>query len=358
MNPSIRCCYPALALGLAGVFTLLAQTGPHSAVQPMPRTEQWWQDRQKLLNDRAKEGGEQAQVIFIGDSITQGWEGEGKSVWEHHYTPRKAVNLGIGGDRTQHVLWRLDNGNLEGLKPKAAVVMIGTNNSNGEDNTPGQIVDGVTAIVRKLREKLPQTRVVLLAIFPRNENFSAQRGKLLQINQVLRKLADDQWVYWVDFGHLFVNAEGLIPRELMPDYLHLTTKGYQIWANAIEDRLAAILGDSPVKDAAAPALNLSGDWLLTVQTPDGNSIERDMVLKQEGEVLTGKVAPDPDRWLEIQNGKVTGNEVSWMVKRERRNGAVVTYNVSGKVDGGKMGGIVKTEVDGQQVSVEWSARRK
>ena len=109
----------------------------HSAVEPVPRNEQGWQSRQKLLNQRAAEAGEKAQVIFIGDSITQGWEGESKEVWAKYYAHRNAVNLGIGGDRTQHVLWRLDNGNLSGLKPKAAVVMIGTNNSNGEDNTPG-----------------------------------------------------------------------------------------------------------------------------------------------------------------------------------------------------------------------------
>src|SRR5262245_58519258 len=105
----------------------------HSAVEPAPRPERIWTDRQKLLNQRAEEAGEKAQVIFIGDSITQGWEKEGKDVWEKFYSPRNAVNLGIGGDRTQHVLWRLDNGNLKGLKPKAIVLMIGTNNSNFED---------------------------------------------------------------------------------------------------------------------------------------------------------------------------------------------------------------------------------
>lgn len=84
------------------------------------------------------------QLLFIGDSITQGWESAGaKEVWARHYDKYKAVNLHIGGDRTQHVLWRLDHAPLEGVKPEAAAVMIGTNNSNGEDNTPGQIVDGV-----------------------------------------------------------------------------------------------------------------------------------------------------------------------------------------------------------------------
>jgi beta-glucosidase len=218
----------------------------HSAVEPAPRFDGGWQDRHKLLKQRAAEAGEKAQVVFIGDSITQGWEGEGKEVWAKYYAHRHAVNLGIGGDRTQHVLWRLDNGNLDGLKPRAAVLMIGTNNSNGEDNTPGQIADGVAAIVKKLREKLPQTKILLLAIFPRNENFSAQRGKLAMINQVLQKNADEQNIFWVDFGHKFLNADGTLPRELMPDYLHLSKKGYEIWADSIEERLSSIVGDKRV----------------------------------------------------------------------------------------------------------------
>jgi len=218
----------------------------HSAIEPAPRTDGGWPARQKLLNERAAEAGEKAQVIFIGDSITQGWEGEGKEVWAKYYAHRNAVNLGIGGDRTQHVLWRLDNGNLDGLKPKAVVLMIGTNNSNGEDNTPGQIAQGVTVILKKLREKLPGTKVLLLAIFPRTENFSAQRGKLAMINQVIQKNADGQNIIWIDFGHKFLRADGTLPRELMPDYLHLSKKGYEIWAESIEEKLAGIIGDRRV----------------------------------------------------------------------------------------------------------------
>jgi lysophospholipase L1-like esterase len=214
----------------------------HSAIEPVPRSDRGWKDRHELLNKRAEEAGEKAQVVFIGDSITQGWEGEGKAAWSTHFARYNAVNLGIGGDRTQHVLWRLDNGNLKGLKPKAAVVMIGTNNSNGDDNTPGQIADGVTAIVRKLREKLPDTKILLLPIFPRGENFNNQRGKILQVNQVLQKLADGQHILWVDFGHKFVTPEGRIPRDLMPDYLHLSPPAYEIWAESINPLLGKIVG--------------------------------------------------------------------------------------------------------------------
>lgn len=230
---------------VVGITTSLAQA--HSAVEAVPKTDGGWRDRQKTLNARAAEAGEKAQVIFVGDSITQGWEGAGKEVWGKYYAHRNAVNLGIGGDRTQHALWRLDNGNIDGLKPKAAVLMIGTNNSNGEDNTPEQIADGVTAIVKKLRAKLPDTKILLVAIFPRSENFSVQRGKLAMINQVIRRQAEGKNVLWVDFGHQFLNDDGTMPRSLMPDYLHLSKEGYEIWAEAIEDQLSGILGDTRVK---------------------------------------------------------------------------------------------------------------
>ena len=346
------------ALSVSVLAVAASAARGHSAEESAPRPDQGWKDRQQLLNKRAAEAGDKAQVIFIGDSITQGWEGEGKQVWAKMYAPRNAINLGIGGDRTQHVLWRLDHGNLDGLKPKAAVVMIGTNNSNGEDNAPGQIVDGVTAIVKSLREKLPQTKVVLVAIFPRGENFSAQRGKILQVNQVLHKLADGKNVFWADFGQRFVNSDGTIPHELMPDYLHLSAKGYQIWADAIEVRLSSILGDAPPKSAAAAAVNLTGDWVWTIRDPSGNPIEAPLILKTEGDKVTGKFARGEDRWLEIQNGKITGNEFSWTVKRDRPDGGAMTYRMSGKLADGKITGMTKTEIDGSEVSSEWGARRK
>jgi beta-glucosidase len=346
------------SLLVAALLAIPAVARAHSANEAAPRGDQGWKDRQELLNKRAAEAGDKAQVIFIGDSITQGWEGEGKEIWARYYAPRNAINLGIGGDRTQHVLWRLEHGNLAGLRPKAAVVMIGTNNSNGEDNTPEQIVDGVAAIVAKLRSALPQTKVLLLAIFPRNENFSAQRGKLAQINQVLRKLADEQNVFWIDLGHWFLNIDGTMPRELMPDYLHLSPKAYAIWAEALEARLASILGDTPVIPAPSGSANLTGEWIWTIRDMNGNPVEAPMILKQEGNSVTGKFARGPDRWLEIENGKVNGREFSWTVKRDRPDGATMTYEMSGRLEGNQITGQARTQMDGNDITVDWSAKRK
>src|SRR3954464_436209 len=129
--------------------------------------------RHEGFNERVKKGN--VDLIFIGDSITQGWEGSGAKVWKEFYDKRNAVNLGIGGDRTQHVLWRLDHGNIDGIKPKLAVLMIGTNNSGS--NTSEQIAEGVKLIVEKLRSKLPNTKVLVLGIFPRADNFDAAKNK-------------------------------------------------------------------------------------------------------------------------------------------------------------------------------------
>jgi len=219
------------------------QAPSHSAVNPAPRLEANWQKRASLLDQRLQETAD-TELLFIGDSITQGWENGGASnVWKQFYLRRKAVNLGIGGDRTQHVLWRLQKAPLEGVKPKAAVVMIGTNNSNGEDHTPGQIVEGIAAIVKTLRQRLPETKILLLGIFPRGENFNPQRGKLTQINQVLMKMHDGKSVHYLDIGHHFLKDDGILPTEIMYDYLHLTTQGYEIWAQALEPKLAELLGE-------------------------------------------------------------------------------------------------------------------
>jgi beta-glucosidase len=210
----------------------------NDAIVPVPRDDKWMV-RQNSINKRVAEGN--VDLVFIGDSITQGWEGNGKEVWEKFYVKRHAAYLGIGGDRTQHVLWRLDHGNIEGIHPKVAVVMIGTNNHR--NNSVPQIAEGIEAIVKKLREQLPETKILLLGIVPRDAQPSENRGKLLQVNQVSHKLADHEHVWFIDFGYKFVDSSGNISKSIMPDYLHLSKEGYTIWAEAIEPTLKKLLGD-------------------------------------------------------------------------------------------------------------------
>src|SRR5690242_10525828 len=196
-----------LAALVAGLLPSLlwAQDKPNDAVIPVPR-EGNWMKRHESFNERVKQGN--VDLIFIGDSITQGWEGAGKNVWQEYYAKRNAVNLGIGGDRTQHVLWRLDHGNIDGINPKLAVLMIGTNNSGS--NTSQQIAEGVRLIVEKLRAKLPNTKVLVLGIFPRADNFDAAKNKTEKgtpddakrkvnegANEIIKKLADNKMVFYM-----------------------------------------------------------------------------------------------------------------------------------------------------------------
>ena len=151
----------------------------HSAVMPVQQTSEWavkwWGPRHDAVNKRLKAG--DVGLLYIGDSITHGWESGGKECWDQYYAPRKAVNMGFSGDRTQHVLWRLDHSDFEGLSPKLAIIMIGTNNSNGEENTAEEIADGIIAICHRLRTRLPKMKILLLAIFPRSPEPCPQREK-------------------------------------------------------------------------------------------------------------------------------------------------------------------------------------
>lgn len=213
----------------------------------MPREQEGPRKRYEELNRRVEAAQGNVDLLFLGDSITQGWEGNGKQVWQQFYGHRKALNIGIGGDRTQHVLWRLENGNIKGIKPKVTVLMIGTNNSNRDDHTPAEILEGVVAIVNKLRASLPEMKILVVGIFPRGAAFNDQRGKILQVNQALAKLDDGRSVFYVDFGSRLIEADGSISKEIMPDFLHLSEKGYRIWAESIEPMVSRMLGDTPVK---------------------------------------------------------------------------------------------------------------
>ena len=211
----------------------------HSAVTPSHK-KNGWTVRCEAMSERAKCG--YADLVFIGDSITHGWEGRGAAVWEKYYGDRKAINLGIGGDRTEHVLWRLENGNIDGISPKVAVVMIGTNN-HPTRNTPEEIGDGIIAVCKKLRQKLPRTKILLLAIFPRGEKPSELREQLAQASHIASKIADGKMIHYLDIGDEFLEPDGSMSKEIMSDFLHPGAKGYQIWAEAIEPKLKELLGE-------------------------------------------------------------------------------------------------------------------
>ncbi len=211
----------------------------NTAVIPVARESESWQARHAAMNARVAEGN--VDLLWIGDSIVQNWERQGKSTWRKYYEDRHAVNLGISGDRTEHVLWRLDHGNIDGISPKLAIVMIGQN--NGSINTGTEIGEGVRAVVGKLREKLPNTKVLLLAIFFRGEYPGEERERLTTANNMAAALADGEHVFYLDVNHIFLREDGSIPKLLMPDFEHPSRKGHRIWAEAIEPTVAKLMGD-------------------------------------------------------------------------------------------------------------------
>jgi len=212
---------PALAL----LLTLFLQDAPATTV-PVMKDEK----RHQGFLEIAKKGG--VDFLLLGDSITDGWRGKGgKAVYAEHFEPLKAANFGIGGDRTQHVLWRLQNGELDGITPKLCMLMIGTN--NGKDSAE-DVAAGITAIIKEIQKKSPTTKVLLLGIFPRGEKPNPGREKNDKVNTIVAKLDDGgKTVKYLDIGAKFMAEDKSISKDIMPDFLHLSEAGYKIWADAV-----------------------------------------------------------------------------------------------------------------------------
>ena len=240
-----------LVLALSCAANLPAQdngalAAVNSAVIPTLRPSQndSWERRHEGFVAIAKQGG--VDVLFMGDSITDFWRNRGSNVWNQFYAPRHPANFGISGDRTEHVLWRIDHGELDGIKPKVVVLMIGTNNTGKEKNgklrnTVPEVIAGVTAVVNDIRTHLPDSKILLLGIFPRGNLDDLQRSQVALINTVIAKLDDGKMVKYLDIGPNFLETDGTLPKSIMPDLLHPNEHGYQIWAEAMEPTLAGML---------------------------------------------------------------------------------------------------------------------
>lgn len=201
----------------------------------------------------AKQG--DADVLFMGDSITDFWRSPdgalaGKPVFDRYFGHWKVANFGIAGDTTQGVLYRLQNGEGKGFSPKAVMLMIGTNNTGR--NSAAEIAEGVGAVVLQLQRDFPDAKILLLAIFPRGRASDPVRATLADVNRAIARLHDGNRVHYLDIGAGFLDAEGNIPREVMSDGLHPSTKGYEIWANAVLRPLSALVG-TPVPNVTQAA---------------------------------------------------------------------------------------------------------
>ena len=248
MNISRR-VLPALlfSLCLASIGFAQETATAVKAVQPEVQTAtwavKWWMPRHEEKLKQLSEM-DKVDLLMIGDSITHGWEGKGKTVWEKYYAKRNAFNIGFSGDRTEQVLWRFNHGEIDGISPKAAVVMIGTNNTGHRQDPADETAAGIEAIVDQLGKKLPNTKVLLLAIFPRGASADDKLRQLNDaINERISKLADNQRVFYLDVADKFLEDDGTLPKSIMPDLLHPNEQGYEIWAQAMEPLLVKMMGE-------------------------------------------------------------------------------------------------------------------
>jgi len=196
----------------------------------------WWKKRHEEILSAPGRGG--CQIVFIGDSITDGWdaEGGGLKIWEREYVPMKALNLGINCDSTQHVLWRLDHGEVDGLpKLKVAVVMIGVNNKGINRHKAEDIAAGIEAICGRLKQKVPHAKILLLGIFPRGFG----RDNNDDVNGIISKLHDGKRVFYLNINDALLKTEGAIADRVG----HVTEEGYQVWADTIRPTLEKLMKD-------------------------------------------------------------------------------------------------------------------
>ena len=229
---------PALLPGQQGGVPAAGGRGARGpaapANQPLARDD----DRHKGFLEVARGGN--IDLLFVGDSITDLWRSRGKPVWDENFAPLKAANFGIGGDTTQGVLWRMQNGELEGFKAKLIVLMLGTNNINRNPND--EIVDGDRLIVEEFKKRQPQPKVLVLGIFPRAMPADSPfRASIKDINSKLAKMNDNKQVFYMDIGDKFLTPDGTLTTEIMADGLHPTEKGYRIWADATLGRVKELM---------------------------------------------------------------------------------------------------------------------
>lgn len=225
-------------------YPYLLQVDPRPGINSalVPNLDPRFAQKHEANKARAAQGN--VDVLFMGDSITDFWRNEsgrfaGKPILDEYFGDLKVANFGIAGDTTQGVLFRLANGEGEGFSPRAIMLMIGTNNTRA--NIAGEIAEGVGAVVLSLRQHFPDAKILLLGVFPRSTPDSPFRSQIAEINEIISRLNDDVHVFYKDIGHVFLAADGSIPEDVMSDGLHPTTKGYRLWAEAVNDDLRALL---------------------------------------------------------------------------------------------------------------------
>jgi lysophospholipase L1-like esterase len=248
----------ALTLLLVGGDLQVSAQAPGPSSLPAPRTDRNSQIAHEQLLAKARSG--RIDVYFSGDSITRRWGAtdypELLAHWTRTFSGWNAANFGWGADRTEHILWRLQNGELDGVNPTVIVLLAGTNNIGSaapadEDTLAASVVAGLTAIVRTMREKAPSAVIVLTAIFPRNDNMAVLPA-IARINRQLAALADGSMIRFLNINDRLADADGTLLEGMMRDGLHPALPGYQVWADALTPIFTELLGPRADRDLAPP----------------------------------------------------------------------------------------------------------
>lgn len=218
---------------------------PPTSVQPKPRSVEYpWMSVERWYRMHAEDVGIAAQgeggLLFLGDSITEGWP---EHLMEHYFAGYQPVNFGIGGDQTDNVLWRLQNGSVGQLQPQVVSLLIGVNNFGLRGDVPSDVVLGVEVVISELKNAFPQAHIILHGIFPYKQFAnSPERAWVKEVNREISAWAVDSRIHFLDIGASLVLADGQISEEIMPDFLHLSERGYQIWAAELAPLVARLFG--------------------------------------------------------------------------------------------------------------------
>ncbi len=301
------------------------------AVTAQPRIAEWWFARHAEKIGLMSKG--DIDLLMVGDSITNNFDTVGLKVWQEHFVPRKAINLGFGGDRTNHVLWRLDHLPKLKVSPKGAVVMIGTNNICWGSDKPQQAAHGVQAIARKLNSLYPEMKILVLGVFPRRREAShAHRKQIVELNSYLPGLVGEiPNAKFLDIGKEFLDERGFLSKEMMPDTTHPSAEGHRIWAAAIKPELDRMLGavveqavkkveQTDPKKAAKPKGKANGDKVYLMKVFRKNGLLLGKSNKGRARIVSGPKA------VALMRGKAPGK--TWQVALGKHRFRVSIENVT------------------------------
>jgi lysophospholipase L1-like esterase len=211
---------------------------------PTQRLEEWWLQRHtdklaekantELNNTEKKITKRTFDLVFIGDSIVHAWELEGESAHNKYLSKLNILNLGFAGDRTEHALWRIEQGEIDNIQAKYVILLIGTNNAGHRHDKPAEIAAGVQSIIKSIQKKLPNSTIILTAIFPRSRNRNKRMRKAVEAsNGIIQSFANNNSVLWFDINERFLDEDGVLYESVMPDLLHPNAEQYEIWAREL-----------------------------------------------------------------------------------------------------------------------------